>query len=632
MPFQPHAAETHPAPRSFRGSRAGVNAVFVGLAVSLACAGGDKPDIEASQRDDTPAGLVAAWTESATPAFQARQRALWSLGSAADGGAVDAALKAEADWSVATRTPKLLQRTRELFRKSEVTGVAITSDPVTAASIVQIRRLARLPGGGDREAVARAEGRLQRALRSLPTPATGGSDPSLSAAEEGAPRHPATAYASAKELDARAAAWEALQEPTSRARAPFLDRRDALVAAAQKGGWDSPLSAALAPLDPTTDPTPALAAWAADVADATFPLFRELHTWARHTLAARYGQPVPDKLPAHWLPDPLGTSWEGLADDPFGSREVAPDLRAMADGALAWTQGAGFAPLPSGLLDEARLTPLPPGAPPQGATMVLGAARSLRLHIAASPDVRGLGVALTELGHAHALDARATASRPRPLRVEPPHGLQGAVAVATAVAGTRPQRLASAGVLAPAELPDAEAQALRDALVLLPALRALAGPIHILERELYTGTLDVNRLNGRSWQLLEAWLGVVPPAPRGERHADLIAHPALRDAPAQALDRLVAMVVGLQLYAHAADSIGTGPLSADLTGHAELGGGARALALAEGVTPWQAAAEHATAAPPSVDAVLAWLEPARRWLATQNQGRAHTLLPPSAAR
>ncbi len=42
------------------------------------------------------------------------------------------------------------------------------------------------------------------------------------------------------------------------------------------------------------------------------PLYSELHTYARYELARRYKQPVPDKLPAHWLPNRWGQNWPGL--------------------------------------------------------------------------------------------------------------------------------------------------------------------------------------------------------------------------------------------------------------------------------------------------------------------------------
>ena len=49
------------------------------------------------------------------------------------------------------------------------------------------------------------------------------------------------------------------------------------------------------------------------------PLYRELHTWARYELAERYEQPVPDLLPAHWLPNRWGQQWT-RAGERQGSR------------------------------------------------------------------------------------------------------------------------------------------------------------------------------------------------------------------------------------------------------------------------------------------------------------------------
>ena len=54
-----------------------------------------------------------------------------------------------------------------------------------------------------------------------------------------------------------------------------------------------------------------------------WPLYRELHTWARYELAKKYKQPVPDYIPADWLPNRWGQDWtslvnvEGLDIDPY---------------------------------------------------------------------------------------------------------------------------------------------------------------------------------------------------------------------------------------------------------------------------------------------------------------------------
>ena len=46
-----------------------------------------------------------------------------------------------------------------------------------------------------------------------------------------------------------------------------------------------------------------------------WPLYRELHTWARYELAKKYNQPVPEMLPAHWLPNRWGQEWSSMVKD-----------------------------------------------------------------------------------------------------------------------------------------------------------------------------------------------------------------------------------------------------------------------------------------------------------------------------
>ncbi|MBK8476339.1 MAG: M2 family metallopeptidase [Opitutaceae bacterium] len=42
------------------------------------------------------------------------------------------------------------------------------------------------------------------------------------------------------------------------------------------------------------------------------PLYLQLHTWAKYELAKRYGQPVPKRIPAHWLANRWGQEWPAL--------------------------------------------------------------------------------------------------------------------------------------------------------------------------------------------------------------------------------------------------------------------------------------------------------------------------------
>lgn len=46
-----------------------------------------------------------------------------------------------------------------------------------------------------------------------------------------------------------------------------------------------------------------------------WPLYRELHTFARYEYAKKYGiQAVPDLLPAHWMPNRWGQDWSSLVN------------------------------------------------------------------------------------------------------------------------------------------------------------------------------------------------------------------------------------------------------------------------------------------------------------------------------
>src|SRR5437762_5792938 len=44
------------------------------------------------------------------------------------------------------------------------------------------------------------------------------------------------------------------------------------------------------------------------------PLYLQLHTWAKYKLAEKFHQPVPKKIPAHWLNNRWGQEWPGLVE------------------------------------------------------------------------------------------------------------------------------------------------------------------------------------------------------------------------------------------------------------------------------------------------------------------------------
>ena len=49
------------------------------------------------------------------------------------------------------------------------------------------------------------------------------------------------------------------------------------------------------------------------VAEEIRPLYSQLYTWVKYKLADRYHQPVPERIPAHWLTNRWGQEWPNIA-------------------------------------------------------------------------------------------------------------------------------------------------------------------------------------------------------------------------------------------------------------------------------------------------------------------------------
>ena len=83
------------------------------------------------------------------------------------------------------------------------------------------------------------------------------------------------------------------------------------------------------------------------------PLYLQLHTWAKYKLAEKYHQPVPDKIPAHWLNNRWAQNWTGLVRG-GQSRSLfqRQDPRMDREDGGRFLCRARFEPLPGKFLDE----------------------------------------------------------------------------------------------------------------------------------------------------------------------------------------------------------------------------------------------------------------------------------------
>ena len=92
------------------------------------------------------------------------------------------------------------------------------------------------------------------------------------------------------------------------------------------------------------------------------PLYLQLHTWTKHKLAAKYKQPVPKRIPAHWINNRWSQKWDGLVEgadieDRFKGRPA----EWITKTAEQFYTGLGFNPLPASFWTKSDLFPLKAG-------------------------------------------------------------------------------------------------------------------------------------------------------------------------------------------------------------------------------------------------------------------------------
>ncbi len=160
------------------------------------------------------------------------------------------------------------------------------------------------------------------------------------------------------DLNERKAVWEASKEIGPKLKDNLVTLRDLRNGVAKEMKYPDYFSLEVAAYGMTTDEMlKMLDDWMATLR----PLYLQLHTWAKYKLAEKYHQPVPKKIPAHWINNRWSQEWEGLVeaaniDKYFGGRKSEWIIKT----AEQFYTGLGFSPLPQSFWERSDLYPLPP--------------------------------------------------------------------------------------------------------------------------------------------------------------------------------------------------------------------------------------------------------------------------------
>ncbi len=428
-----------------------------------------------------------------------------------------------------------------------------------------------------------------------------------------------------RDLDERLRAWNASKETGPALREGLRELQRLRNEVAREMGYASYFDLQVADYGMTSDEMmKMLRTWV----EETRPLYEQLHCYAKHLLAERYGQPVPERIPAHWIDNRWAQNWDGIVAgvdlDPY-FRDRTPEW--IVEQAERFYVSMGFPELPESFWERSDLYPVPPGSERKKNThasawhMDLG--DDVRSLMSVQANARWFGTAHHELGHVYYYLAYTRPEVPVLLRGGANRGFHEGIGELITIASLQVPYLRQAGVLPAGADVDRTAWLLNEAFSeTVPFLAWAAGTMSHWERDLYAEPLAPSEWNARWWRYVAEFQGVDPPAPRGEEYADAATKTHVNDDPAQYYDYAFATVLKYQLHDHISRKIlKTDPHDANYFGRKDVGDFLRSI-LEKGQTEdWRQLLRRTTGEDLSTRAMLDYFRPLEAWLEERNRGK-----------
>jgi peptidyl-dipeptidase A len=426
------------------------------------------------------------------------------------------------------------------------------------------------------------------------------------------------------DLDARRAVWEAAKQ-SGLALRPGLERLQGLRnRVAGELGYPDYFALQVARHDMTTDE---MVRMNEEFLQVLKPLYLQLHTWVKYELAKKYGQPVPGRIPAHWIPNRWSQEWNGMVasaslDAAFKRHDPVWIVRT----AEGFWEGLGLEPLPASFWEKSDLYPVQPGDARKKNS------HAYSWHIDLERDIRSLmsveaneswfGTAHHETGHGHYSLCTVRPEVPPLLRSGASPSFDEGIATLGELAAQQPGYLESLGLLPKRRKHDEITPLLRLALADIPFMFWASGVMTHWEADLYAHGMPPGEWNARWWRYVEDYQGVEPPSPRGEEYCDAATKTHINDFPAYYYSYAVAKVITYQLNDHIARRIlKSDPRHCTYAGNREIGTFLTGMMRKGATEDWRTVLRSATGEELSTRAMVDYYRPLMKWLEKQNRGR-----------
>lgn len=365
-----------------------------------------------------------------------------------------------------------------------------------------------------------------------------------------------------------------------------------------------------------------------------WPLYRELHTWARYTLAAKYkAAQVPDQIPAHWLPDRWAQDWSGLVQ--VEGLDLDGALKAkgpewLVKQAERFYVSLGFEPLPETFYSKSSLYPVPKDAGYKKNTHAsawhMDLDKDVRSLMSVEPDTRWYETTHHELGHIYYYMSYSNPAVPPLLRGGANRAFHEGVGSLLGMASMQKPFLEGVGLIPKGSKTDDQQALLKEALAQVVFLPFSAGTMTHFERDLYAKSLSKDEYNRRWWEYASKFQGVAPPTARGEEYCDAATKTHINNDAAQYYDYALSYIILHQLHGHIAKEIlKQDPRATNYFGNKAVGTFLNDI-LKQGATKdWRLVMKESLKQEISAKPMLDYYAPLMPWLKEQNKGRKYTL-------
>ncbi len=433
-----------------------------------------------------------------------------------------------------------------------------------------------------------------------------------------------------KDVKERLAAWEASKEVGKTLKDGLADLQTLRNQVAREMGFSSFFDLEVADYGMTTNE---MMGMMDQFVRELRPLYTELHTYARYELAKRYKQPVPEKLPAHWLPNRWGQNWPGIVqavnlDDAYKGRTREWVMQT----AEKFYMSIGFEPLNENFWKNSDLYPVEAGSSRKknnhASAWHMDVENDYRSLMSVIPNNEWFRTAHHELGHIYYYITYSNPEVPLVLREGANRSYHEGMGDLIAVAVSQRPYLEDVGLISRDAKIDQIQWLLNDALsnssvVFIPFS---AGTMTHFEHDLYEQNLPKNQYNKRWWEYVEKFQGIVPPASRGEEVCDAATKTHINDDPAQYYDYALSCILKYQLHDYIARKIlHQDPRTCNYYGNKDVGGFLKSIMRPGASKDWQQVLKEKTGEDLSVRAMLEYYQPLMHYLKDQNRGRSSTL-------